>query len=104
MIGSRFLVRYTHDNEAVAVVPWRLRFPRVLSVHDCAEASAGTNVDTVQTYRRKGCEAWMAYRDMSWLSIAELVPYCEIPPPYPPSPPPSPPPPPPCLSWCNVRR
>ena len=32
VLGSRFLTRFTHDDEAVAGVPWKLRFPRVVQV------------------------------------------------------------------------
>ena len=70
VLGSRFLTRFTHDDEAVEIVPWKLRFPRIVRWFGEAAAAEATLPDTVDTYRRKGCEAWLAARGRSWSEIA----------------------------------
>jgi len=67
VLGSRFLSRYQGDGEAVESVPWKLRFPRIISWH---RGGGGSVPDTLMSYRRKGCEAWLAQRGTSWLQIA----------------------------------
>ena len=50
------------DPEAVEAIPWKLRFPRLVRCFMEPEAARATFTDTVATYRRKGCEAWLAVR------------------------------------------
>ena len=52
-------------------MPWKLRFPRVVRWYGGdANAVQAVLPDTVATYRRKGCEAWLSQRGRSWVSIA----------------------------------
>ena len=72
VLGSRFLTRFKGDEEAVDECPWKLRFPRVIKWH--ADPSADSSIpDTLSTFRRKGCDAWIAVRGQSWESIAQDV-------------------------------
>lgn len=71
VLGSRFLTRFVNDDDAVKVVPWKLRFPRVVRWFSDAAGLHGTIPDTLESYRLKGCEAWLAQRGRTWPSIAE---------------------------------
>lgn len=71
VLGSRFLTRFTGDPEAVGGCPWKLRFPRVIRWHGEPAAAAAIIPDTLMSYRRKGCEAWLVARGTSWASIAQ---------------------------------
>lgn len=72
VLGSRFLTRFVNDDDAVSLVPWKLRFPRVVRWFGGGVGHQhGAIADTVESYRLKGCDAWLAQRGLSWPSIAD---------------------------------
>ena len=61
--------RFTNDAEALAAVPFKLRFPRIKRFFD-GDARAGVVVDTVATFHRKACGACLLPEGRSWESVA----------------------------------